>query len=65
MLQHEDVGNVVLLHPHISVIFLRNVHIHALIQFPKYSQFHTDYLLSILLVCVGGLRFLSMGTLEK
>ena len=34
----------VLLHPYISGIFLRNVHLHGLIQFPKYSQFHTWYL---------------------
>ena len=30
-----DVGNVVLLHPHISGIFLGNVHLHALIHLLK------------------------------
>ena len=44
-----DVGKVVL-HPHISGIILGNVHLHGLIKFPKYSQFYTWYLLSILLM---------------
>ena len=57
-----DVGNVILLYPHISDIFLGNVHLHALIHLLK-SQFHTWYLLSILLC--GGLRFLSMGHLKN
>ena len=53
-----DVGNVVLLHPHISGIFLGNVHLHELIQFPNYSQFHALYLSSILLMYGGSLHTL-------
>ena len=59
-----DVGNVVLLHPHISDIFLCNVYLHGLIQFPKYNQLHTWYLLSILLMC-GVLRILSIWQLKN
>ena len=46
-----DIAIVVLLHPHISCIFLGNGHFHGLIQFPKYSQFLAWYLLSVLLMC--------------
>ena len=56
--------DVILLHPHISGIFLANVHLHGLIQFLKYSQFHVWYLLSIILMC-GCLWFLSMGCTWK
>ena len=56
------VGNVVLLHPYISGIFLGNVHFHELIQFPKYSEFHAWYLLSILLLCGGFAIFIYRDT---
>ena len=41
--------------------FLGNVHLHVLIQFPKYGQFHASYLLSILLMC-GFAVFIYGGT---
>ena len=59
-----DVGNFVLLHPHISGIFLENVHLHGLIKFLKYSQFHDWHLLPILPMCAD-LRFLSTGHLKN
>ena len=52
------VGNVVLLKPHISGLFLGNVNLHGLIKFPKYSQFHAWYLIPILLMCGGSLHTL-------
>ena len=59
-----DVGNVVL-HPHISGIFLGNVHLYRLIKFLKYSQFHAWYLLSILLMCGGLLLTLYFSKIAK
>ena len=52
-----DIGKVVL-HPHISGIFLGNLHLHDLIKFPKYSQFYAWFLLSILLICGSSLHAL-------
>ena len=37
---------------------LGNVHLHRLIQFPKYSKFYAWYLLSILPMCGGSLHAL-------
>ena len=45
-----------------SGIFLGNVHLHGLIQFPKYSQFHAWYLLSILLMHGGSLHTLHFSS---
>ena len=62
-----NVENVVLLHPHISGIFLGNVHLHGLIQFLKDSQFHAGYLHSILLICGGSLQtlYFSSAPIDK
>ena len=61
------VGNVSLLHPHISGIFVGNVHLHGLGQFPKYSQFQVWYLLSVLLMCGGLLHtlYFSSTSIDK
>ena len=39
--------DVNLLKSHSSGIFLGNMHLHGLIQFPKYNEFHAWHLLSI------------------
>ena len=46
---------------------LGNVHLHGLIQFHKYSQFHAWYLLSILLICGGSLHtlYFSSAPIDK